>query len=56
VIRWPWASFHAGLGEGGGLYLPDGRITFLELLTQGHTKENYATTDRDDIFGSFTTC
>jgi hypothetical protein len=44
VIRWPWASFHAGLGAGGGLYLADGRITFLELLTQGHTKDNYPIT------------
>ena len=56
VIRWPWASFHAGLGEGGGLYLAPGGVACLDAFTQAHTKSNKATSDHDDIFGSFTTC
>ena len=46
----------AGLGEGGGLYLADGGIACLDTFTQAHTTDNHATTDHDDIFGSFTTC
>jgi hypothetical protein len=46
----------AGLGEGGGLYLADGGVACLELFTQAHTTTNRATTDHDDIFGSYTTC
>jgi len=54
VIRWPRASFHAGFGEGGGLYLaPDG-VFCLDAFTRGHTKNNHATSDHDDNFGSFT--
>jgi hypothetical protein len=46
----------AGLGEGGGLYLADGGVACLDAFTQGHTKNNQATSDHDDIFGAFTTC
>jgi hypothetical protein len=46
----------AGLGEGGGLYLADGGVACLDAFTQDQTKNNQATTDSDDIFGSFTTC
>ena len=46
----------AGLGEGGGLYLADGGVVCLDTFTQAHTTSNHATTDHDDIFGSFTTC
>jgi len=46
----------AGLGEGGGLYLADGGVACLDTFTQAHTTNNHATTDHDDIFGSFTTC
>jgi hypothetical protein len=45
-----------GLGEGGGLYLADGGVVCLDTFTQGHTKNNHASTDDDNIFGSFTTC
>jgi hypothetical protein len=44
-----------GLGEGGGLYLADGGVACLDNFTQAHTTNNQATTDHDDIFGSFTT-
>jgi hypothetical protein len=56
VLRWPRASFHAGFGEGGGLYLADGGVVCLDAFAQGHTTNNLSTTDHDDIFGSFTTC
>ena len=46
----------AGLGEGGGIYLADGAIACLDTYTQSHTTSNHATSDHDDIFGSFTTC
>jgi hypothetical protein len=46
----------AGLGEGGGLYLADGGVACLDAFTQANTTSNHATTDHDDIFGSFTTC
>jgi hypothetical protein len=46
----------AGLGEGGGLYLADGGVACLDMFTQASTKNNHATTEHDDIFGSFTTC
>jgi hypothetical protein len=45
-----------GLGEGGGLYLADGGVACLDAFTQANTTNNHATTDHDDIFGSFTTC
>ena len=45
-----------GLGEGGGLYLADGGVACLDTFTQAHTTNNHATTDHDNIFGSFTTC
>jgi hypothetical protein len=54
VIRWPWASSHVGLGEG-GLYPASGGIVCLDALAMGHTTSNKAKTD-DDRFGSFTTC
>jgi len=47
---------NVGLGEGGGLYLADGGVACLDTFTQAHTTNNQATTDHDDIFGSFTTC
>jgi hypothetical protein len=40
----------------GGLYLAPRRVACLDLFTQGHTRSNQATSDHDDIFGSFTTC
>jgi hypothetical protein len=43
-------------GTGGGLYLADGGVACLDTFTQANTKNNHATTDHDDIFGSFTTC
>jgi hypothetical protein len=46
----------AGLGEGGGLYLADGGVACLDTFTQAHTTINQATTDHDDILGSFMTC
>jgi len=46
----------AGLGEGGGLYLAHGGVACLDTFTQAHTTNNQATTDHDDIFGSFMTC
>jgi hypothetical protein len=46
----------AGLGEGGGLYLAGGSVACLDMFTQAHTTTNHATTDHDDIFGSFATC
>jgi hypothetical protein len=49
-------SGSVGLGEGGGLYLADGGAACLDMFTQANTKNNHATTDHDDIFGSFTTC
>jgi hypothetical protein len=45
----------AGIGEGGGLCLANGGVACLDTFTQGHTKNNHASTDHDDIFGSFTT-
>jgi hypothetical protein len=45
----------AGLGEGGGLYLADGGVACLDMFTKANTTTNHATTDHDDIFGSFTT-
>ena len=45
-----------GLGEGGGLYLADGGVACLDTFTQAHTTNNQATTDHDNIFGSFMTC
>lgn len=46
----------AGLGEGGGLYLADDGVACLDAFTQANTKKNKATSDHNDIFGSFTTC
>jgi hypothetical protein len=52
----PGTGGSAGLGEGGGLYLADGGVACLDTFTQAHTTTNHATTDHDDIFGSFMTC
>ena len=46
----------AGLGEGGGLYLTAGGGVCLDMFTQANTTNYHATTDHDNIFGSFTTC
>jgi hypothetical protein len=45
-----------GLGERDGLYLADGGFACLVASTLGQTNNNQATTDHNDIFGSFTTC
>jgi hypothetical protein len=45
-----------GAGSWGGLYLADGGVACLDAFTQAHTTNNQATTDHDEIFGSFMTC
>jgi hypothetical protein len=45
-----------GPGEGGGLYLSPGGAACLDGFTWVRTRINKASTDYDNIFGSFTVC
>ena len=46
----------AGLGEGGGLYLADGGIVYIDMFTSAYISGNTASTSDNDIFGIFTIC
>jgi hypothetical protein len=50
------AGGSAGQGVGGGAYFTAGVVVCLDVFTQGHVKNNHASTSADDLFGTFTTC
>jgi hypothetical protein len=45
-----------GLGEGGGLYIDPAALVCLDSFTQAHVKHNTASTNNNDIFGTYTIC